>query len=190
MEDIAKAISAMQETLSTVVADVNNLKKNAPPRRSQSSRAESGSRSSSSSPSRSRSRSRNKGARRSRRSRQTRRRHHSLSRSRSPYPKRRHERDSSGSRSTTPVRSKPKAKRLSWGERMDLDEKERPDYSEPIIFSDSEDEESGEQRVVEVSEEANVFLTKRCTHSLTTEVRRKTRKRFPLPKVPATKTLS
>ena len=174
----------MQQTLNMVIEDVNQLKtRQQSLRRHRSSDSSSSSSSSSAS---SRDRSKDKGARRSQRSRKTRRRTRPRrTDSKSPVPKRRRKQTSS-SRSVTPVRTKPR----NWGDHMDLDNKELPDYSQVITFSDSDDDDDGgEQSVMEVSSKTSDFLTKRCTHSLTHEARRKTRRRFPLPKVTVTKTV-
>ncbi len=111
----------------------------------------------------------------------------SLSRSRQerrdPSPSR------SRSRSGRRERQRPRRRRESadsenWGRRMErLSEEE--DCLGPIPnFLDS-DEESDP---VEVSEATAELLTERCTLGLKNDARLKARRRYPLPKVPATKT--
>ncbi len=111
----------------------------------------------------------------------------SLSRSRQerrdPSPSR------SRSRSGRRERQRPRRRRESadsenWGRRMErLSEEE--DRLGPIpTFLDS-DEESD---LVEVSEATAELLTERCTLGLKNDARLKARRRYPLPKVPATKT--
>ena len=68
----------------------------------------------------------------------------------------------------------------SWGDR---DPTERPSYSEVVIFLDEE-----ESDLVEVSDETYSLLNKVCTQSVTNDERKAARKRYKLPKVPATRT--
>ena len=69
----------------------------------------------------------------------------------------------------------------SWGDR---DPTERPSYSEVVIFLDEEEESD----LVEVSDETYSLLNKVCTQSVTNDERKAARKRYKLPKVPATRT--
>ena len=71
----------------------------------------------------------------------------------------------------------------------DRDPAELVDYSAQIHFSEEEDgtDESAES-LVEVSEEMAKMLTESCTRCVTNESRKRTRNKYPLPKVPATRT--
>ena len=181
MEEIKSTVVEVQKMLAAVVTEVNILKQNAVPPQLPRRRSRRSSTSlSSSSSSWSRSGSTNRKTENSRKDHSP-----SYSRSRPPSLKRRRP-----SRSHTPVCSKSakETKESNWGLRMDYDEHEHPDYSEGVTFVDSDDEDSGEQCTTEVSEETHTFLTRRCTCSLTNEAQKKIQKRFPLPKVPATKT--
>ena len=63
-------------------------------------------------------------------------------------------------------------------------DEERPDEER----QDEEPEVPGESHLVEVSEETRRFLVDKCTRGIANQVKRRTRSRFPLPKVAATKT--
>ena len=71
---------------------------------------------------------------------------------------------------------------------MERDPYEKPNYDDPIHFEDTDDEDQTEGSLMEVSEETKKFLTEKCTWSVLNSIRRKTRSRYPLPKVAATKT--
>ena len=71
---------------------------------------------------------------------------------------------------------------------MEHDPSEKPNYDEVVHFDDSDEDETGEDGLVEVSDETVKLLTKKCTQSVPNGVRRRTRSRYPLPKVHATKT--
>ena len=71
---------------------------------------------------------------------------------------------------------------------MDANPSERPDYSIPVEWSDEEPEVPTESTLMEVSKETKRFLVDKCTRGVANEVRRRTRGRYPLPKVAATKT--
>jgi hypothetical protein len=140
-----------------------------------------------------------KGRSRSRRSR-------TPSRSRTPprrtgHPRRRRAPSSSNSpeakrspsparkRSRSPTTSTSKAKKTrafpySWA---DIDPDTKADYSANVHFSDEEDGIDSSQ-LVEVSEQTHQLLTTSCTRSVPNEVRKRTRSRFKLPKVVATRT--
>lgn len=75
-----------------------------------------------------------------------------------------------------------------WAERMDRDPSERPDYDSPVVWPSDEEPEASEPYLMEVSEETRRFLVDKCTRGVANDVRRRTRSRFPLPKVAATKT--
>ena len=110
-------------------------------------------------------------------------RYRSHSRSRSP-------RDRPASRAKSPVPSKGKQRRTarSWADRMSDSESEGMDYSERIVFSDSEAEDQPNTRLVEVSEKTKKFLHEKCTRRVPNSDRKVLRDRYPLPKVPATRT--
>ena len=59
------------------------------------------------------------------------------------------------------------------------------DYSKPVTFSDSDTEDS---KVVEVSEKTAKFLRDKCIRRMPNSERKQLRDRYPLPKVPATRT--
>ena len=69
----------------------------------------------------------------------------------------------------------------SWGDR---DPTERPSYREAVNFLDEEEESD----LVEVLDETYSLLIKVCTQSVTNDERKAARKRYKLPKVPATRT--
>ena len=60
-----------------------------------------------------------------------------------------------------------------------------PTVYPPIHFSDEEEDDS---QLVEVSEETHKLLSVACTRSVSNEMRKRTRGRYKLPKVEATKT--
>ena len=65
----------------------------------------------------------------------------------------------------------------------------RLEYDSPV--EGASDEEPGipsESTLLEVSEETRRFLVEKCTRGVANDVRRRTRSRYPLPKVAATKT--
>ena len=110
-------------------------------------------------------------------------RYRSRSRSRSP-------RYRLASRAKSPVPSKGKQRRTTrtWADRMSDSESEGMDYSERIVFSDSEAEDQPNTRLVEVSEKTKKFLHEKCTRRVPNSDRKVLRDRYPLPKVPATRT--
>lgn len=113
---------------------------------------------------------------------------HSLSRSRQerrdPSPSR--SRSRSGRREwERPRRRRESADYDSWAQRMECPSEEEGRLGPIPTFPDSDDEEAD---VVEVSEATAELLTERCTLGLKNEARLKTRRRYPLPKVPATRT--
>jgi len=78
----------------------------------------------------------------------------------------------------------------NWGRRMEASSDEENDRlsaiykSQPQFGPDSDDD----QELIEVSEETAKFLQEKCTQGVPNEARLRARKRYPLPKVPATKT--
>ena len=158
MEEVLETMKTLMDKFDTLQKDVDLLKK---PREAERVRN-----------SRSRSRSRdvaNPGSSRSR-----------------SRPRKRGREHRSRSRSSTPGRSRSPVSRRhkSWADRMDEDENELPDYEAEITF----DDEDETPKLVEVSEKTKEFLEECCGRSLTNANRIKTRSRFPLPKVAATKT--
>ncbi len=108
----------------------------------------------------------------------TERRHRSRSPSRS--------RSRSGRREQQrPRRRRESADSENWGHMMERPSEEDDHLGSIPTFLDS-DEESD---LVEVSEATAELLTERCTLGLRNDARLKARRRYPLPKVPATRTL-
>ena len=62
------------------------------------------------------------------------------------------------------------------------------DYAKQVHFSDSEAEDQSAGKLVEVSEKTRNFLHKKCTRRMLNSERKLLRDRYPLPKVPATRT--
>ena len=62
-------------------------------------------------------------------------------------------------------------------------------YSKQVQFSDSEVEDQPAGKLVEVSEKTRKFLHKKCTWRMSNSERKLLRYRYPLPKVPSTRTL-
>ena len=106
-------------------------------------------------------------------------------RSRSP-----HRRGESSHNTSTP---------RSWAGRMERNSEERPNYSAdlPLLDASEQAEDADGPDLVEVSEETAQFLTRACSRGLSNtracsrglsnETRKQSRRRFPLPKVPATR---
>ena len=116
---------------------------------------------------------------------------HYRSRSRSgrtPSPKRKHGHHAGGGASRSGARDRRPDPPLGWADR----EGEIPDFDKTIDFSDSDDDgdEHATKRnpLVEVSEESAMFLNNCCKKSLTNAGRLEIRNKYPLPKVPSTRT--
>ena len=62
------------------------------------------------------------------------------------------------------------------------------DYSKQFQFSDSEAEDQPAGKLVEDSEKTRNVLHKKCTRRMPNSERKLLRDRYPLPKVPATRT--
>jgi flagellum-specific peptidoglycan hydrolase FlgJ len=178
---IANTIQAVSDKLDTLTSDVDTLKKKEMERENRrEERSDSAQSSDSSSPDPPRywmDRSA-RGTRKSAEPRRPRKRTRdrtssSSSPSRSPTPK----------SSTGPKRRKSPPKK-SWA---DVDPDTKADYSARINFSDEEDGPDSSQ-LVEVSEQTRRLLTVSCTRSVPNETRKRTRSRFKLPKVDATRT--
>ena len=131
-------------------------------RRSRSVSSSSSSCSCSSCQSRSRSRSRSKSSRR-----------------RSRTKKHKHSKSKKRSKSHSPLR-----KKSTWGERMDKSDEEASDGHEPERWPDSDEEPT----LIEVSEKTKSLLQKKCVLSLTHDKRKTVKRRYPQPKVDATRT--
>ena len=71
----------------------------------------------------------------------------------------------------------------SCGPRDPAQEEARYQHQDPV-FVDSDEEQDD---LVEVSEKTSKFLHVKCTRDVPNETRKKVRKRYPLPKVPATR---
>ncbi len=112
---------------------------------------------------------------------------HSLSRSRlerrDPSPSRFRSRPGRRERQR-PRRRRESADSKNWGHRMERPSEEEDRLGPIPTFLDS-DEESD---LVEVSEATAELLTERCTLGLRNDARLKARRRYLLPKVPATRT--
>ena len=89
-------------------------------------------------------------------------------------------------RESPPPRRESKAAEATKKSWADTDPSERADYSLAVHFSDEDD--PVESDLVEVSEETRALLTTSCTRSVPNETRRRTRSRYKLPKVAATRT--
>ena len=120
---------------------------------------------------------------------------HSRSRSRTPRNRRaspshcRHSRRRA--RSRTPRSRSRHGLPRSWASRMELDEEESPNYRSRPSFDASDEEDTPGSgtgpELCDVSEETHTFLTDCCTRSVPNEIRKRSRSRYPLPRVPATK---
>ena len=194
IEELTAAVNEMRKSLNSVVKDVDILKnrdarsrsrssegsdEETNPRRGDSRDSRRSRRDSYSRERRSRRDSYSR-ERRSRRDRHSRERRSRGDRSRSTSGRRTRSRSDSGHyRRHRPTRS--------WADRMDDDPDERPSYNESLPFLDSDDEED-DGKLRDVSEKTHAFLTKKCTRCVPNETRLRTRGRFPLPRVPATRT--
>ena len=99
------------------------------------------------------------------------------SRSRSRSPRRSPSREPSR-------RSSGEGQSLLWADR---DPEEEINYHATVNFSDEEDGVEGSQ-LLEVSEKTHRLLTNSCTRSVSNKSRKRTRSRYKLPKVDATRT--
>ena len=75
----------------------------------------------------------------------------------------------------------------SWADRMSDTEEEEIDYNEAVVFS-SDEEDQPNSKLVEVLERTKAFLQEKCTRRVPNGERMHIRNRYPLPKVPATRT--
>ena len=80
--------------------------------------------------------------------------------------------------------------RKFWSERMEEDPDKQPDWHKQLQFPASEDEEDGRDtsHLAKVSEEKKAFLEEKLMMGVSTQEKIKARSRYPLPKVPATRT--
>ena len=161
LEDVLVQMKSMSSKFDALKSDVDAIKK----------REESMDEDESYDDLRSHSSSRYRSRSRSRRRSHSRRRPRSRSRSRSPrYSDRRR-----------PGEERPK----DWADR-DM-ERDLPDYEEDPRFSDDDDRDDGGQ-LIDVSEGTRRLLTKSCTQSVSHDLRKRTRSRYRLPRVEATRT--
>ena len=111
------------------------------------------------------------------------------SRSRSRRRSRSYGRPRSRSRSRSPCysdrRSRGEERPKDWADR-DM-ERDLPDYEDDPRFSDDEDGDGGGQ-LIDVSEGTHRLLTKSCTLCVSHDLRKRTRSRYKLPRVEATRT--
>ena len=118
--------------------------------------------------------------------------HRSLSRSRgSPRRKKHHHRSRSRvhtSRSRSRPRRTTSNTQRSWADRMEEPERERMDYTSKLPWEDSDTEEN--PKLQEVLEATKKTLEKACQMRMANPTRLQTRAPYPLPKVPATRTMT
>ena len=75
----------------------------------------------------------------------------------------------------------------NWAEKMPDDKQEEMGFSKEVEWPDS-DAEQQESKLVEVSEKTKKLQEEKCTRKVQNSVRIQTRRKYPLPKVVATKT--
>ena len=71
---------------------------------------------------------------------------------------------------------------------METEPEERPEYDSLVQWPSNEGSaEPTDPNLVEVTGETRRFLEEKCTRGMTNEARKRTRSRYPLPKVAATR---